>query len=76
MARRAPRVTGTVVVRAMRRAGWEQVRQTGSHAQLRHPARAGLVTVPIHRGEILSPKLLASILQQAGLSVDEFVDLL
>ena len=43
---------------------------------LRHPTRAGRVTVPIHRHETVGPKLLSSILRQAGLSVDEFRALL
>jgi predicted RNA binding protein YcfA (HicA-like mRNA interferase family) len=31
-----------------------------------------LVVVPVHSGETLKPKTLASLLEQAGLSVDEF----
>jgi len=34
------------------------------------------VTVPVHAGEILYPKTLLSILEQAGLSVEEFRELL
>lgn len=69
---RAPRVTGRDVVRALRRLGWAVVVQKGSHAQLKHPARRARVTVPLHQGETIGPKLLSSILHQAGLSVDEF----
>jgi len=46
--------------------------QKGSHVQLKHPVRAGRVTVPVHAGETIGPGLLRSILAQAGLSSDEF----
>jgi HicA toxin of bacterial toxin-antitoxin, len=48
----------------------------GGHAQLAHPTKPGLVTVPQHVGEILKPKTLATILEQAGLSVDDLRRLL
>ena len=73
---RLPRLTGSEVVRALRRAGWEQVRQEGSHVQLRHPARGGRVTVPVHAGETIGPRLLSSILAQAGMTADELRALL
>ena len=42
-----------------------------------HPSRPGVtVTVPVHAGENLKPKTLSAILDQAGLTVDEFVKLL
>ena len=52
--------------------GWVVVTQRGSHVQLKHPDRPGRVTIPIHAGETIGPRLLGSILTQAGLSVDEF----
>jgi predicted RNA binding protein YcfA (HicA-like mRNA interferase family) len=35
-----------------------------------HPERR--VTVPLHTGKVLRPKTLASMLDQAGISVEEF----
>jgi len=67
-----PRITGSEVLRALRLLGWVVVVQRGSHVQLKHPDRRGRVTIPIHAGETIGPRLLASILSQAGLSVDEF----
>lgn len=46
--------------------GWYEVRQTGSHMQLKHPSKKGLVTVPIHGGDI-AKGTLHSIYKQAGL---------
>jgi len=68
---RMPRVTGADVLRALRSLGWVVVTQRGSHVQLKHPDRPGRVTIPIHAGETIGPRLLGSILTQAGLSVDE-----
>ena len=70
---RAPRVTGRDIVRALNRLGWVIVVQRGSHAQLKHPNRGGRVTVPLHAGETIGPKLLGSILSQAGLTVEELI---
>ncbi|MDK2855328.1 MAG: hypothetical protein PWQ41_1739 [Bacillota bacterium] len=73
---RLPRVTGKEVVAALKRAGFLVVRVQGSHYHLRKPGAKNLVTVPVHPGEILKPKLLKSILEQAGITVEEFRDLL
>ena len=48
----------------------------GSHHHLRHPSRPGArPVVPLHRGDLPAGTLRA-IIKQAGLSVDEFLDLL
>ena len=46
--------------------GWEVVRIKGSHHQLRHPTKKGLVTLP-HPKKDLPRKTVESILKQAGL---------
>ena len=76
MSPRLPRVTATDLIRALRRAGWEVKRQDGSHLQLRHPEKSGLVTVAFHAGTIIKPAVMTSILKQAGLSADELRELL
>lgn len=73
---RQPRVTGDEVVKALQRGGWYFDHQRGSHVYLRHPSRSGLVSVPVHAGEIIKPKTMRSILDQAGLSADELRSLL
>ena len=66
-----PRVTGRTLVRALGRLGWVPVVQRGSHVQMKHPERAGRVTVPVHSGETIGPGLLGSILAQAGVTVEQ-----
>jgi predicted RNA binding protein YcfA (HicA-like mRNA interferase family) len=73
---RLPRVTGTQAVRALGRDGWRVERTTGSHQHLKHATKPGLVTVPIHSGRILKPKVMQAILAQAGLTADAFRALL
>ncbi len=60
------------VIAALERAGFRQVRQRGSHVQLKRGNL--LVTVPVHSGD-LNPEVLRSILRQAQMTVDEFLEL-
>lgn len=70
MSPRVPRVTGAELVRALQRAGFQLVRIKGSHHHLKRPG-SPLVTVPVHPGQVIYPRLLATILYQAGLTVEE-----
>ena len=72
---RLPRVSGKEVLAALKRRGFKVINVEGSHYQLHRPG-SKLVTVPIHRKEILPPKTLKSILEQAGLIVEELLELL
>ncbi|HEV8130605.1 MAG TPA: type II toxin-antitoxin system HicA family toxin [Acidobacteriota bacterium] len=64
------------MLRALQKAGFYVDHQTGSHARLFHRTHKELrVTIPIHNKE-LPPGTLKSILRQAGLSVDEFIEFL
>lgn len=56
------------LVAALKRMGFYEVRQTGSHLQLKRGNL--LVTVPMHSGD-LNAFVLKSILRQARLSVEE-----
>ena len=62
------------VVRALRRLGFEPIRQKGSHLYLRHPDGRSTV-VPMHRGEDIPPGLLRSILRQTEVTREELFDL-
>ncbi|PJB49604.1 MAG: hypothetical protein CO103_04735 [Chloroflexi bacterium CG_4_9_14_3_um_filter_45_9] len=74
---RLPRITGKEVERALLRAGWYLHHSKGAHFYYKHLNFPGKrVTIPMHGGETLAPKTLKSILDQAGLSVEEFAKLL
>jgi len=70
-----PRVSPAELVRALRRAGFEDYRQKGSHLTLFHPGTRRNVTVPMHSRD-LSAGITHAIITRAGLSVDEFRQLL
>lgn len=72
---RLPRsLSGNEVVRALRRAGFYFKRQKGSHIVLRRDEPFAQVVVPAHRS--LDTGTLASILDGAGLTREEFSELL
>ena len=75
MTKRLPSVRPQEAVRALERAGWAVARQKGSHVSLKKQGVAYLVTVPMHRREIPRGTLRA-IIEDAGLTVEEFVTLL
>jgi predicted RNA binding protein YcfA (HicA-like mRNA interferase family) len=58
---------------ALCRAGWVIARQKGSHVVLRKAGKPNLVS-PMHR--TVAPFLLLSQVRRAGLSEEEFLDLL
>ncbi len=54
-----------MLIKRLKRDGWVQVAQVGSHVQFRHPSKKGRVTVPHPKKDI--PKgTLKSIEHQAG----------
>ncbi len=67
-------MSGAQLVKALERAGWEQIRQRGSHVRLRQPARSKPLVVPLHRE--LKRGTLNGILRDAGISSDELRSLL
>jgi predicted RNA binding protein YcfA (HicA-like mRNA interferase family) len=74
---RLPVASGKDVVRALRSAGFVVDRIVGSHHVMIFPSDlTRTVTVPVHAGRDLKPGTLRSIIRQAGLSVEEFNQLL
>jgi predicted RNA binding protein YcfA (HicA-like mRNA interferase family) len=64
------------VIRALERGGWFIHETSGSHAQMKHPTKPGRVTVPCHDRFDLPKHIVKSIIRQAGLTNQEFFDLL
>lgn len=70
-----PDVSGREVVKALRKLGYEQDRQRGSHVILRQAAAPfRRVVVPDHKE--VAKGTLRAIIKQIGLTVDEFKKLL
>jgi predicted RNA binding protein YcfA (HicA-like mRNA interferase family) len=58
------------VLRALQRAGFNEVRRKGSHRFLAH-ADGRVLLFAHHESERLGPKILAKILRDAGLNPEE-----
>jgi predicted RNA binding protein YcfA (HicA-like mRNA interferase family) len=71
---RLPRVTAAQVIRVLEAIGFVLTRQTGH--KICKDDRGMRVTVPCHAGKIPKPKALKGILNDAGLSVEQFDHLL
>ncbi len=73
--KRLPALTAREVIRALKRAGFYERRQTGSHVIMRKDGLLRPVPVPLHLGD-LSRDLVFDIIKQAHLTVEEFIALL
>jgi len=73
---RLPSLTARKLVRALKRAGFVEDRQRGSHLIVVHPETMARTVVPIHPGRTIREPLLRAIVRDASLSVDEFIHLL
>jgi predicted RNA binding protein YcfA (HicA-like mRNA interferase family) len=67
-------ISGRECINALKKAGFLFKRQKGSHIVLRRDIPFGQVVVPDHKE--LDRGTLRAIIKQAGLSVDEFLNLL
>jgi len=70
---RLPVCSGQDAIRAFEKMGYQVDHQTGSHIILRHPQMRRL-TAPNHRE--LAKGTLRALIREAGLTKDEFVNLL
>ncbi len=72
---RLPSLTGEQVVKALGKAGFQALRQKGSHVYLKHPDGRATV-VPVHKGETIGRGLVTKIMQDTEPSREEFLKLL
>jgi predicted RNA binding protein YcfA (HicA-like mRNA interferase family) len=59
----------------LEKAGFILARHSGSHKTYKNAA-GKRVTVPYHSGKILHPKIFKSILRDADLNLEDFMDLM
>lgn len=70
-----PSITGLLLIRALRKLGFEVIRIKGSHHFLQHPDGRATV-VPVHRGETIGRGLLSQILRDCDISKEDLQDIL
>ncbi len=69
-----PHISGRECIRARERAGFYERRQRGDHVFMQRDSPYAAAVVPLHKE--VKPGTLRSIIRQAGLTVEEFVELL
>jgi predicted RNA binding protein YcfA (HicA-like mRNA interferase family) len=75
MTEKLPVVTAREVIKVLERLGFQRIRQSGSHATYRHPDGRWTI-VAVHAGKTIPSGTLRKIIRDAGLTVQEFVDLI
>jgi predicted RNA binding protein YcfA (HicA-like mRNA interferase family) len=72
---RLPRLTAREIITVLEKVGFSLARQSGSHMIYKNPT-GKRVTVPFHGSKILHPKVLRSILRDAGIEPEALEALL
>ncbi len=68
-----PRCSGDEAIRAFERLGYRKTRQKGSHVFMKSEGRRS-ISVPLHKS--LAKGTLRSLVRDAGITVEEFIELL
>jgi predicted RNA binding protein YcfA (HicA-like mRNA interferase family) len=60
-------MTASFLISYLEKAGWQQVRQQGTHRILKHPNHPNLLSIPDLGEAALKPGLINDICREAGL---------
>lgn len=72
--KRLPSMNAKEVIRILKKFGFEESRQSGSHLVLFNPATSQRTVVPVHRGKDIKKPLLRRIIEDdVGVSIEEFL---
>ena len=72
---RMPQVTARELARFLKKQGFVEDRQSGSHLTLWHDGKKASVTIPMHTGCDVGRGLALRILKDAGLTVEDYLRL-
>ena len=73
---KVPSISYLKVINALRRAGFIVVRQKGSHIRLQKRIEDEVIKITVQAHKPLKRSTLSHIIKSAGLTVDEFLELL
>lgn len=76
MSPKLPVVRAREVIRVAQKLGFVFDRQKGSHAVYFRSSDRARVVIPVHAGRNLRPKTLLSIVEDLGLTLEEFIAML
>lgn len=68
-----PSVSSSDLIRLVKRFGFVEQRQKGSHLHLKRQSDNRRITIPVHKGRNIPKGTLTSILKDAGISTEEFI---
>jgi predicted RNA binding protein YcfA (HicA-like mRNA interferase family) len=71
-----PRVTGKEAIRAFEKAGFVLSHIEGSHHVLKRAGHPYHLTIPVHSGKPIGCGLLLRLIKNAGLTKEQFIELL
>ena len=72
-----PALNARKVIKSLKKCGFIEDRQKGSHLILIHPDTKKRVVVPIHAGKTIKKPLLQSIIEDdAGMTIEAFLKLI
>lgn len=57
------------LLRILKKDGWYEIRQSGSHIIMRHPSKRNQISVPSHSSEEVKKGTLKSILKDAEIEI-------
>lgn len=73
---RTPALQAHEIVRALKRLGFAEDHQKGSHLVLRHPVTGARTVVPMHHGKTVKRGLMFAIIKDAQVTQEEFLKML
>mgnify|MGYP005851760381 CR=1 FL=1 len=68
-----PAVSSSDLVRVVKKFGFVEQRQKGSHLHLKRDSDKRRITIPIHKGRDIPKGTLTAILKDANISIEEFL---
>lgn len=71
-----PVISGKEAIKALERAGFIAVRQRGSHIRMKKVTSETVINITIPLHDTLDRGTLKGIIRSAGLTAEEFIDLL
>lgn len=71
-----PSLTARKIIRALKKAGFIQDRQKGSHLILINRKTKARTIVPVHSGKTMKTPLVHGIIKDAGLTAEKFIEFL
>lgn len=76
MSSKYPPITSKDAIYVLKKLGYEQIAQKGSHKQFKKNNQGSKVTVADHGNDIIMNKTFSSMLSQIGIDKDDFYKIL